>query len=86
VANPAAGHGPVSYCGETTIEEVGVIGSIDVELVTVPPSPSGSGDIDHELATISGLSTVEEVAVGEAVVSMAESTSAVSTGAMLTEI
>jgi hypothetical protein len=60
----------VSYRGEATIEEVGVIGSTDVELATVPPSPSGSGSIDHELATSSGLSTVEEVAVGVAVVSM----------------
>jgi len=41
----------VSYRGEATIEEVGVIGSTDVELATTPPSPSGTGDIDHELAT-----------------------------------
>jgi len=53
-----------AYCGDATTEEVGVIGDIVVELVTVPPSPSGSGDIDQELATIIGLATVEDVRAG----------------------
>ena len=35
-------------------------GDISVELLTVPPSPSGSGDIDHELAAVLGPSTLEE--------------------------
>jgi hypothetical protein len=60
----------VSYRGEATIEELGITGSTDVELATTPPSPAGSGSIDHELATSSGLSTVEEVAVGVTFASM----------------
>ena len=35
-------------------------GDICVELLTAPPSPSGSGDIDHELATVLGPLTLEE--------------------------
>ena len=35
-------------------------GDISVELLTAPPSPSGSGDIDHELATVLGPLTLEE--------------------------
>jgi hypothetical protein len=53
-----------AYCGEATTEEVGAIGDIAVELATAPPSPSGSGDIDQELATISGLATIEDVGAG----------------------
>jgi hypothetical protein len=52
-----------AYCGEALPDDVCVTGSIDVELETVPPSASGSGDIDHELATIRGLSRVDDVAV-----------------------
>jgi hypothetical protein len=51
------------YCGEALPDEVCVTGSIDVELETVPPSASSSGDIDHELATVRGLSKVDDVAV-----------------------
>ena len=35
-------------------------GDISVELLTAPPSPSGSGDMDHELATVLGPLTLEE--------------------------
>ena len=35
-------------------------GDICVELLTAPPSPSGSGDMDHELATVLGPLTLEE--------------------------
>jgi len=37
-----------------------VTGDICVELLTAPPSPSGSGDMDHELATVLGPLTLEE--------------------------
>jgi hypothetical protein len=37
-----------------------VTGDICVELLTAPPSPSGSGDIDHELAAVLGPLTVED--------------------------
>ncbi len=35
-------------------------GDICVELLTAPPASSGSGDIDHELATVLGPLTLEE--------------------------
>ena len=35
-------------------------GDISVELLTAPPSPSGSCDMDHELATVLGPLTLEE--------------------------
>jgi len=37
-----------------------VTGDICVELLTAPSSPSGSGDIDHDLATVLGPLTLEE--------------------------
>ena len=35
-------------------------GDISVELLTAPPSPSGSGDMNHELAAVLGPLTLEE--------------------------
>jgi len=37
-----------------------------VELLTAPPSPSGNGDIDHELATVLGPLTLEDDVIAEA--------------------
>ena len=54
----------VEPCGLAEMEDDVVTGEICVALIAAPPSSSGSGAIDHELATVRGLAAVEEEIAG----------------------
>ena len=43
------------------VAELSIAGLCSVELVTTPSAPSGKGDIDQELAIMTGLSETDEV-------------------------